>query len=371
MKIGKIKGIVISLHLSTLLIIGLVGFYAANFYANLVPVSSIFDLFLVGLINGLIILFSILIHELTHSLIALKYGLKVSEIELYLFGGVSKIEQEPNNPRSEFIISIFGPISSLLIGVILLVPLYLLPPNIPPLLKVTLFYSGISNLGLGGFNLIPAYPIDGGRALRALLWHRRHDMLSATKTASKVGSYLAYGLMGYGFISMFLFGFFSGLWLIIIASFLNNQSRHAYYQTLNELTLSKLSAKELIRIANIAIPFNKTVNEAISNYFIPYKKVYFPVIHGGNVVGIIHLEEIKKVPINQRNNIIVGYLMKSISQFPTINQNESGKEILMKLHQMKYRPHLLIVKDVNQNNIIGYIGEDDVLTSLEFLKKNI
>ncbi|MFW9902350.1 MAG: site-2 protease family protein [Candidatus Thorarchaeota archaeon] len=350
---------------------GLVGFYAADFYANLIPGSSIFDLFIVGLINGLIILFSILIHELTHSLIAQKYGLKVSEIELYLFGGVSKIEQEPINPKSEFVISIFGPISSILIGVIFLGFLYLVPFTIPPILWVTFFYSGITNIGLGLFNLIPAYPIDGGRALRAILWNKRHDMLSATKTASKIGSYVAYGLMAYGFISMFFLGFLNSLWLIIIASFLNNQSRHAYYQTLNELTLSNVRAKELIRIADVAIPFNKTINEAITNYFLPYKKVYFPVIQGGNVVGIIHLEDIKKVPIDQRNEIIVGYQMKKISQFPILSQNKTGKDVLMKLHQMRDRPHLIIVKDLNENEIIGYIGEDDILTSLKYLQNKI
>ena len=196
-------------------------------------------------------------------------------------------------------------------------------------------------------------------------------MLSATKTASKIGSYIAYGLMAFGFISIFYLGFFNSLWLIIIASFLNNQSRHAYYQTLNELTLSKIRAKELIRIADVAIPFNKTINEAIINYFLPYKKVYFPVIQGGNVVGIIHLEDIKKVPRDQRNEIIVGYLMKKISQFPILSQNKTGKDVLMKLHQMRDRPHLIIVKDFDENAIIGYIGEDDILTSLKYLQNKI
>ncbi|MFX1313285.1 MAG: site-2 protease family protein [Promethearchaeota archaeon] len=371
MKIGKIKGIEISLHLSTLLIIGLIGFYAADFYATLVPGSNFINLIIVGLINGLIILFSIFIHELTHSLIAQKYGLNVSEIELYLFGGVSKIEQEPANPKSEFIISVFGPISSLIIGAILLGSLFLIPFNPFPIIKVTLFYSGISNIGLGIFNLIPAYPIDGGRVLRAILWQKRHDMLSATKTATRIGSYIAYGMMAYGFISMLFFGFFNGLWIVIIASFLNNQSRHAYLQTLNEITLSKLNAKDLIRIPKVAIPFNKTVNEAIKNYFIPYQKVYFPVIQGSKVVGIVHLEDVKKVPMNQRNEIIIGYLMKKISYFPTINQNDTGKDALMKLIQMRDRPHLVIVEDSIQNTIIGYIGEDDLLTSLKFFKDNI
>ncbi|MFX1573663.1 MAG: site-2 protease family protein [Promethearchaeota archaeon] len=371
MKIGKIKGIVISLHLSTLLIVGLIGFYAADLYATLVPGSSIIILIVVGLINGLIILFSIFLHELTHSLIAQKYGLKVSEIEIYLFGGVSKIEQEPQNPKSEFIISIFGPISSLIIGAILLISLFLTPFIPSPILKVTLFYSGISNIGLGIFNLIPAYPIDGGRALRAILWKKRHDMLSATKTATRVGSFIAYGLMAYGFLSMFFFGILNGLWFVIIASFLNNQSKHAYRQTLNEITLSKLSAKELKTMPEVAIPFNKTVNDAIKNYFIPYKKVYFPVIQGRNVVGIIHLEDIQKIPITQRNEIIIGYLMKKISQFPRISQNNTGKDALNKLSQMKDRPHLVVVEDINHNDIIGFIGEEDLLTSLKFFQNNI
>jgi len=371
MKLFKVKGIVISLHLSTLLIIGLVGFYAADYYVTIVHGSTIIELLIVGLINGLIILFSILIHELTHSLIAQRYGLKVSEIELYLFGGVSKIEQEPTTPNSELIISVFGPISSLIIGGIFLAVLFLVPFKMLPIITVTLFYSGISNIGLGLFNLIPAYPVDGGRVLRALLWKRRHDILSATKTAARVGSLFAYGLMAYGFISMLFYGIFSGLWLIIIASFLNNQSRHAYLQTFNEMALSKLSARELARISEVAIPFDTILSEAISKFFLVYKKTYFPVIKGGDIVGIIHMEDVKHVPFDQRNHIIVGYLMKNINHFPMISANDTGKEALNQLIKMKTRPHIIIVKDIDQTNVLGFIGEEDIVSSLEFLKSQI
>jgi Zn-dependent protease/predicted transcriptional regulator len=354
-----------------LLIIGLVGFYAADYYATIVSGSNFIDLIIVGLINGLIILFSILIHELTHSFIAQKYGLHVSEIELYLFGGVSKIEQEPPTPKSELVISIFGPISSLIIGATFLVILFLTPFKLSPIITVTLFYSGITNLGLGFFNLIPAYPVDGGRVLRAILWRKRHDMLSATKTAAKVGSYISYGLMGYGFISMIFFGIFSGLWLVIIASFLNNQSRHAYLQTFNEVTLSKLNARELLRKAEIEIPFDTILSDAIRDFFMVYKKTYFPVVQNGVLVGIIHIDDVRRVPIDQRSEIIVGYVMKRLSQFPTIASNESGKEALNLLLKMKNRPHLIVVKNVNTNEVLGYIGEEDIVTSLEFLKRQI
>jgi Zn-dependent protease/predicted transcriptional regulator len=372
MKIFKVRGITITLHLSTLLIVGLVGFYAATLYDEIAPGSPIIELIIVGLINGLIILFSILIHELTHSLIAQRYGLQVTEIELYLFGGVSKIEQEPATPKSEFVISLFGPISSVVLGGVFLAILYLIPISYPPAVTVTLYYSGITNVFLGIFNLIPAYPVDGGRVLRAILWKKRHDMLSATKTAARIGSYIAYGLMAFGFLLMIiLWDFLSGLWLIIIASFLNNQSRAAYLQTFNEIALSKLGSRELMRVPEIKIPFNTIVSDAIRNFFMIYKKTYFPVVQSGEIVGIIHMEDIQRVPLNQRNEMIVGYIMKSLNQFPMILSNASGKDALIELMKIKNRPHIIIVKDSSLNSVLGFIGEEDIVSSLEFLKHQI
>ena len=366
MKIAKIKGIEINLHLSTLFIIGLVGFYAADFYSSLVPGVSLIELILMGILNGVLIIISVLVHELTHSLIAQRFGLKVSEIELYVFGGVSKIEQEPNTPRSELIISIFGPISSLIIGGILLSILYLIPITLPPLFSVTLLYSGFTNVILGIFNLIPAYPLDGGRVLRAFLWARRHDVLSATKSASSIGNIIAYLLMGYGFLQMLLFDFFSGLWLVIIASFLNNQSRHAYIQTLNEVMLAKITAKEIINVPQIKIPFNMLVIDAIKQYFMIYRKSYFPVVQNNKIVGIVHIEDVRKIPISQRTEIIIGYIMKKISQFPIITETETGKDALVKLTKIKKRPLIIVVQDKNQN-IVGFIGEDELVSTINFL----
>jgi Zn-dependent protease len=370
MKIAKIKGIEIKLHLSTLLIVFLVGFYAADFYYSLNMTAPLIDLILVGLINGIIILISILVHELTHSLVANRYGLKVSEIELYLFGGVSKIEQEPKTPKSEFIISLLGPVSSLVIGFLFLLPIWLIPIQFPIFIYVTLLYSGTSNIILGFFNLIPAYPIDGGRILRAALWQKRHDILSATKSASRIGSIMAYCLMGYGFYQILFFGFFNGLWMIIIASFLNNQSRHAYLQTLHEITFSKIKVKEMITPIKLEIPFTMTINDAIKNYFMIYKKSYFPVVQNNNIVGIIHMDDLRKIPVNERSNFIVGYAMKNISLFPTISENENGKVALNKLMQSTMKQQIVVAIDSN-NKIIGFIGEDELASTIKFSAEQI
>ncbi|MBA7613920.1 putative zinc metalloprotease Rip3 [subsurface metagenome] len=329
------------------------------------PEAPLIDLIFVGLINGLILLFSILIHELSHSLVAQKYGLKVKEIELYLFGGVSKIEEEPRTPKSEMIISIVGPLSSLVIGLGLLA-LFFLPINIPSIMSVTFLYSGISNIGLSIFNLFPAFPIDGGRILRAFLWKRRNDLLSATKTASKIGTIIGYGFMIYGVFQMFTAGFLSGFWLILMGSFLNSSAKQSYVQTKNDVILSNIGVKDILSVPYMGIPINTSLNAALSKFFIPYKKSYFPVIQNDEIVGIIHFQEIRKIPLWQRSEYNVGYLMRKLSEFQFINDDLSGKEVLKKLNNLKKDPLLLIVEEKDSKELIGFVGKSDLLSSLEF-----
>lgn len=370
MKIGRVKGIVLKLHLSTLLIIGLVGISAASFYFTIVLTPSLMELFIVGILSSVIILISILLHELTHSLVAQKYGLIVSEIELFLFGGVSKIEKEPETPKSEMVIAIVGPLSSLIIGFSFLIVVFLSPIILSPIIYVSLLYTGISNIGLGLFNLIPAFPIDGGRVLRAFLWYRRRDILSATKTASRVGSFFAYGLMVYGVLQAFLFGFFNGFWLVLIGSYLNRQTKQAYIQVKNEALLSTLYAKEMMSIPHLEIPFDTLISDAVKNYFMIYKRLYFSVIQGDTIIGVVHINDIKKIPQNQRHQYIVGYVMRKASGFPSIDERETGKEVMRKLVLAKNNPRLVVVKETNNDYVLGFIGEDEIISTIRFCQLN-
>lgn len=370
MKIGRVKGIDIKLNISTFLIIGLVGFSAASVYSSLVITPSLIELVTVGLISGVIILLFILIHELMHSLVAQKYGLVVSEIELYLFGGVSKIEKEPETPKSEMVIAVVGPLASVAIGFLFLLVSFLSPIILSPIVYVSLLYTGISNIGLGLFNLIPAFPIDGGRVLRAVLWSRKHDILSATKTASRVGTFFAYGLMAYGVFQTFLFGFFNGFWLILIGSYLNRQTKQAYIQVKKESMLSSFYAREMISAPRMEIPFDTLVSEAVRDYFKVYKKKHFSVIQGDKIVGVIHTNDISKIPFNQRNQYIVGYVMRSASVFPSIDEREKGSEVMKKLVLMKTNPHLVVVRQTYDEFVLGFIGEDEVVSSLQFCQLN-
>jgi len=368
MKIATIKGIEIKMHLSTLAILGIVGYYAANYYFIITGVLDIISLIIVGIINGLLMLISILVHELMHSLVAQRHGLKVNEIDFYIFGGVSNIEEEPKNPKSEIYISIVGPLSSLGIGGFFLAFFFIFQLGfeimLPAILLVTLLYMGYSNLALGLFNLLPAFPMDGGRVLRAYLWKKRENILSATKTASQVGKYFGYALIGYGFFQIIFTGLTNGFWLLIIGMFLISSTKQAYNQVLYEVKLSKLDAKDIRRLPDITIPPAITLDKAIKNYFMKYKKSYFPVSENSNILGMINIENIKEVSNKKRSEIKIEDIMHKVDEYPIISEEDTGKKALKKLQQSNIEPQLVMVHSKENDKIVGVIGQDEILAAL-------
>ncbi|TFF85534.1 MAG: site-2 protease family protein [Promethearchaeota archaeon] len=371
MRIGRIYGIEIKLHISTLLIVGLVGFYAATLYNSLTGSLNIPILITIGIINGFIMLFSILAHEIMHSIVAQKYGLNVSEIELYVLGGVSKIEEEPRTPKSEFIIAVVGPLTSMILGGIL-IGIVFLPINYSAFIFITLFYAGFSNITLGIFNLLPAFPIDGGRLLRSFLWYRRKDLVSATRTASKIGVFFGYGLIFFGVLQSLFLGLFNGFWLFLIGLFLISSAKNAYKQVKVNNQLSQFNAHELSKIPDAIIPFNTFVSDAIRNYFMRYNRDYFPVSQGNKIIGIVSIEDIKNISPEMRQRYIIGYLAQNLDNFPTIYESERGDNVMNKINTNEMKPNLLIVKSKDDDNhIIGFISPKDLSSAIKLTELKI
>ncbi|TXT53703.1 MAG: putative Zinc metalloprotease [Promethearchaeota archaeon] len=383
MRIGTVKGIEIKLHLSTLVIVGLVGFYAAQVYYVVTGSFDIAAFIIVGLINGFIILGSIIAHELMHSIVSLRNDLKVSEIELYMFGGVSNIEEEPKTPKSEMKISVVGPLISLLIGGIFLAVYYIsifgfgiqLPLlsllNIgqtsaaSPVLSVigiTLWYSGISNVGLGIFNLIPAFPMDGGRVLRAFLWKRRNNLLSATESASRIGYYFGWLMVGFGFFQIIFLTGIGGFWFIILGFFLSNSSKQAYQQTVYEFKLSKITAKEIQMSPSEMIPSDTSITNAIKDYFMKYRKAFFPVSKNDEVVGVVTIDDVKRIPIKERQERSIEEAMIRVGNYPSIEGKDTGKKAFNKLRSEEQEPKLVVVKE--NNHISGFITQNEIQSAI-------
>jgi len=364
MRMGRISGITVKVHPSALLIAFIVGLYAVQLLIGLTNKINLMDISLVGGITGILMLGSILAHELAHSLVAQKYGLKVREIELFIFGGVSKIEGEPENPKSEILIALVGPLVSLLLGALFLYLNTLIIGNFAISFKITLVYLGISNFSLGMFNIIPAFPLDGGRVLRAILWVRCKNYFSASISAAKIGGYIAKGLMFFGFFEMILFNIGTGFWFILIGLFLNAQAKQVLLQLRAELLLINVDAENLMRKFALSIPFNMTIEDAIKKYFTILNKTYFPVIQGDRVVGIISLRNILKVPREKWKKHIVGYIMDPISRIPSISMQENGFDALKKFMYSENPSNIIVIKDSNNGPILGFIEEEDLLQLL-------
>ena len=269
-----------------------------------------------GILGAIILLISVLLHELSHSIVAKRYGYKVHQIILFVFGGVSDIRDEPKEEyKKEFTIAIVGPISSFALAGLFAVawfvlvqvgtntttsqmntPLFALPQPqqqeegetspagtsdqwaIGSIAQGIMRYGIIVNILLGGFNLLPAFPLDGGRVLRAGLMRWRGNYHDATKTAVKVGVWISYGLMAFGFLTILTGSFTGGIWLILIAWFL--QSGAQSYLQQHEIT-SALSGVRLYQIMNtqfVAVTQSMNIQEVLEDYFNIHRKSELPVV---------------------------------------------------------------------------------------------
>lgn len=353
LQVAKIKGIPIKLHFTLAIVFALIAWtlavnYMPLFYPGL-PQSAYWTM---GILGAIVLFVSVLLHELSHSIVAKRYGYKVRQIVLFVFGGVSDIRDEPKEEyKKEFTIAIVGPISSfVLAGLFAAVwfvlvqtgitaigqtdaSLFALPP--PPqqqeqaqrllpsmisdeevaltIAQGVMRYGIIVNILLGGFNLLPAFPLDGGRVLRAGLMRWRGNYHEATKTAVRIGTGISYGLMAFGFLTIFTGSFTGGIWLILIAWFL--QSGAQSYLQQHEIT-SALSGVRLYQIMNtqfIAVTPNTNIKEVLEDYFNIHRKSELPVVE-------------KVVDDTVGTNYYYYYLLGSITAKDAMSVSEKNRE---------------------------------------------
>jgi Zn-dependent protease len=374
LQVANIKGIPIKLHFTLAIVFGLIAWtlavnYMPLFYPGL-PQSVYWT---IGILGAIVLFISVLLHELSHSIVAKRYGYKVRQIVLFVFGGVSDIRDEPKEEyKKEFTIAIVGPISSfVLAGLFAAVwfvlvqtgitgigqtdaSLFALPP--PPqqqeqaqrllpsmisdeevaltIAQGVMRYGIIVNILLGGFNLLPAFPLDGGRVLRAGLMRWRGNYHEATKTAVKVGIGISYGLMAFGFLTIFTGSFTGGIWLILIGWFL--QSGAQSYLQQHEITTA-LSGVRLYQIMNtqfIAVTPDMSIKEVLEVYFNFHRKSELPVVEkedgtGNNyLLGSITAKDAMNVSEKNRENIKVDEIMIEKNNLVIMSSDRTADEAL-------------------------------------------
>ena len=338
----------------------LAGHYFPSQYSHWPPWQH----WIVGLISSVLLFSSVLAHELTHSLVARSRGEEVRSITLFLFGGVAEISDEPETPGKEFIIALVGPISSLIIATLFFGLWHGMRGINEPIAAVARYLS-IINVILALFNMIPGFPLDGGRVLRSILWKATGNLKRATRIASVTGQVVAFLFIFFG-VSQILRGFFfNGLWIALIGWFIHSAAVRGYRQILLKEVLKDVKAQDLMDTAFETIDGSITVQDLIDDHILQKKERSFLVTEGGGLAGIVCLEDVKAVPPDKRGNTSVREIMTPKDKVEAVPPEADGNQILAKLASGKI--HQLPV--IQGEQIRGLVCRADILDFIHLHSK--
>ncbi|HZO73485.1 MAG TPA: site-2 protease family protein [Ktedonobacteraceae bacterium] len=360
-RIGSIAGIEIYANFSWLIALVLLTVsIASGWFPRLYPGYPYTTYLLLGLIAALLLFASVLVHELAHSLVARARGMSVKSIVLFIFGGVSNIEQEPQSPGSEFQMAFVGPLTSLIIGA-LSYGLLLLIGNRPSPIAAILLYLAWANVLLGIFNLIPGFPLDGGRVLRSIIWKVTGNGNRATNITTIVGQIIAYLFILLGIWLFFGGDTLDGIWIGFIGWFLLNAAQSARAQATIDTVFRGVTVAQVMNPNPVTVPANISLQKLVDEYFLPQGLRSALVMQGDLLAGLITLSDIRHVPREEWTQKPVGHVMVPLEKLHLITPQQSLKEVLP----------LMISQDVNQlpvvqdGRLLGVVSRDAVLRSLE------
>ncbi len=361
LRIGKIFGIDIYIHISWVIILVLMTWtFAAGWFPVFFHGFSAITDWVLGFIASILLFVSVLLHELAHSVVARARGLPVKNITLFIFGGVSNIEKEPGSPGIEFQMAVVGPITSLLIGLLSFALLYGLRQFTSPLGAI-LWCLGLANILLGIFNLIPGFPLDGGRVLRSIVWKINGNLRRATRVVTIVGQIVAYLFILFGIWLFFVGYFINGLWFGFIGWFLLSSSQAANSEVMLQSVFRGVTVGEVMNTAPTTVPANISLQRLVDEYFLPLGLRSALVIQGDQLAGLITLSDIRHVPREEWGQTPVGLAMISRDRLHIVSPQQSLNDVLP----------LMAGRDVNQlpvvqdERLVGVLSRDAIVRYLE------
>jgi Zn-dependent protease len=382
LRIGRIFGINIYVDWSWIFIFVLVLWdLAAGVFPELHPDWGPALVWGTALVASLLFFASVLAHELSHSVVAKANGIPVRDIRLFLFGGVSNIQREPSSPGVEFVMAIVGPLTSIGLGVIFLFlsgamaagldvvagnPLRALALLDP--FSTLLLWLGPINIILGIFNLIPGFPLDGGRVLRSIIWAANRNLRQATQWASWVGQLVAWAFILAGISMIFGLsipflgsGFIDGLWLAFIGWFLNNAAIQSYRQVVVEDVLEGVTIAQVMRKDPPTVSSNISVSALVHDHIMGTDEHAFPVMDNDQLTGIVCIEDVRKVPRERWDTATVNEVMTPANRLVLARPTEEASDALRQL----------AMRDVNQmpvlqdGALVGMLRRRDIMRWLQ------
>ncbi len=356
-KIGQIWNIPITINYSWFLIFLLVTWSLAGGYFPLeFPNMGMAVYISIAVITSLLFFASVLLHELGHSWVALRNHIPVRSVTLFIFGGISQIEDEPHTPGSEFRIAVAGPLVSLaLAGLYGLV--YYLTRSIPFLAAPSLYLMRI-NLALGLFNIIPGFPLDGGRLLRAIVWKISGNKFRATQVAAGAGQLVAFGFIGYGIFRVLQGDYFNGIWLAFIGWFLQQAAVTSQMQSNMQHALQNVSVGQVMQREHPQVSSLLTLRQLVDDRILNGGQRYFCVNDPqGQLQGCLTLQDISKIPQQQWPFTSVGKVAVPIDRMVTV----SPQTPLLNALQAMDKAEVSRMPVIEANQVVGVLTREDIL----------
>lgn len=344
--------------LAVLVILSLTqGFFPVHF-RNLSPATY----WIMGIAGAIGLFMSIIVHELCHSLVARRFGVPMRGITLFMFGGVAQMEDEPQTPKGELLMAIAGPLASIALA-FAFTGLAMAGRGLGWHQGVNgvLEYLGFINMVVAIFNLLPAFPLDGGRVLRSLLWAWKKDLRWATRIASWIGSGFGVALIALGVLAMLHGALVGGLWSCLIGMFLRHVSHMSYRQVVIKHALHGEPVRRFMRGEPISVSPDVTLESLVEDYIYQHHFKMFPVVReGGELVGCISTKEVKDVPREAWGARAVGDVAKACSGENTIRPDADATEALASMHRTG-NSRLMVV---DEGRLAGIIALKDLLKFL-------
>lgn len=316
---------------------------------------------------------SVLAHELSHAIVARASGVSVRQITLFLFGGVAHLDDEPPSPQAELRIALIGPVVSIVIGVVAwLCGTLLAAPawgaaeaaddpaqamaGVGPLATL-LLWLGPVNVLLGVFNLVPGFPLDGGRVLRSLLWWWKGDLVLASRWAARAGHVVAWLLMGFGVWLLLAGGFLQGLWLILIGWFLNNAARLGHEQLLVRRALEGVSVRELMWRQVERVAPDVSVRELVDEHYMGGDQRGFPVEQDGRLIGLVCFDDLRRLPRDVWDATSVREIMTPLEELATLPPDADAQRALEQLARRDVEQ----IPVVQGRELVGLVRRRDIV----------
>ena len=362
-RLGKIMGIPVRIHYTLWLVFILIAWslaygYMPHQYPGLSPVTY----WMIGIASAIVLFVSVLVHELSHSYIAKKNGLPIARITLFFFGGVSEMTEEPQDAGLEVRMAAAGPLMSFLIAGVLGGFWYLAQSAALPIaVTATVGYGALINAVLGAFNLLPAFPLDGGRVFRGSLWKHSKNFVGATRTATRVSEVFSLLMMFGGFVAIIFGDFVDGIWIVVLGWFIKSGAETSLRQTLLGETLMGVAVGDIMTRGVLTVPPDITVQQLVSDYFLVHPHGGYPVMKDGQLLGLVTLQSARAIPKEQRVTETVAQAMVPLEQAPIVKSTVSALDALQRM--ARGRVEMLLVTEGNR--LLGVVTRGDLMKTIQ------